>query len=135
MLCFYYLGLFFVTGFDPFLEQVLDQYCLCLGEQIFIGWIDFLKKTIKKKNENRLLMFQTNQKLIKPSWSNRTTIGRKTDPNRYALVLIITKPIPISLVTNLKKNRANQTAHTPSLYKRIHGGSSVTSFWNSLFLV
>ena len=112
------------------------------GSILFVfGWTDFyrlnrfLKKNNKKKNENRLLMFQTNQKLIKPSWSNRTTIGRKTDPNRYALVLIITKPIPISLVTNLKKNRADRTAHTISLYKRIHRGSSVTSFWNSLFLV
>ena len=59
-------------------------------------------------------MFQIKPtKPIRPSRSNRTAIGRKTDPNRYTLVLIITKPIPIGSVTNLKKYRANQTAHTP----------------------
>ena len=31
-------------------------------------------------------------KPIKPGQSNHTAIGRKTDPNQYALVLIITKP-------------------------------------------
>ena len=59
-------------------------------------------------------MFQTDQKPIKPSRSNRTAIGRKTDPNRYVSVLIITKPIPIGSVTNLKKNRADRTTHTPN---------------------
>ena len=42
-------------------------------------------------------------KPIKPGQSNHTAIGRKTDPNQYALVLIITKPIPIGSVTNFKK--------------------------------
>ena len=52
-------------------------------------------------------MFQTKPtKPIKPSRSNRTVIGRKTDLNRYASVLIITKPILIGSVTNLKKNQA-----------------------------
>ena len=50
---------------------------------------------------------------IKPSRSNRTAIGRKIDPNQYASVLIITKPILIDSVTNLKNNRANRTVHTP----------------------
>ena len=50
-------------------------------------------------------MFQIKPtKSIKLSRSNLTAIGRKIDPNRYVSVLIITKPIPISLVTNLKKN-------------------------------
>ena len=49
-------------------------------------------------------MFQIKPtKLIKPSRSNRTTIGRKTDPNWYASILIITKPISIGSVTNLEK--------------------------------
>ena len=49
-------------------------------------------------------MFQIKPtKSIKPSRSNRIVIGWKTDPNRYASVLIITKPIPIGSVTNLKK--------------------------------
>ena len=53
-------------------------------------------------------MFQIKPtKLIKRSRSNCTAIGRKTDPNRYASVLIITKPIPIGSVTNLEKNRAD----------------------------
>ena len=43
-------------------------------------------------------------KPIKPGQSNHTVIGRKTDRNQYALVLIITKPIPIGSVTNLEKN-------------------------------
>ena len=60
-------------------------------------------------------MFQIKPtKSIKPSRSNRTAIGRKTDPNWYASVLIITKPISIGSVTNLKKYRANRTVHTPS---------------------
>ena len=58
-------------------------------------------------------MFQIKlTKLIKPSRSNRITISRKTDPNRYASVLIITKAISIGSVTNLEKNRANRTVHT-----------------------
>ena len=59
-------------------------------------------------------MFQIKPtKLIKPNRSNRTTIGWKTNPNWYASVLIITKPILIDSVTNLKNNRANRTVHTP----------------------
>ena len=62
-----------------------------------------------------LLMFQIKPtKSIKPSRSNRTAIGRKTDPNWYASVLIITKPISIGSITNLKKYQANRTVHTPS---------------------
>ena len=50
-------------------------------------------------------MIQIKQtKPIKLGQSNHTAIGRKTDPNQYALVLIITKPIPIGSVTNLEKN-------------------------------
>ena len=48
-------------------------------------------------------------KPIKPGQSNHTAIGRKTDHNQYALVLI-----PIGSVTNLEKNWANWTAHTLS---------------------
>ena len=60
-------------------------------------------------------MFQIKlTKPIKPSRSNCTAIGRKTDPNRYASVLIITKPILIDSVSNLKKNQADRTAHTPN---------------------
>ena len=59
-------------------------------------------------------MFQIKPtKPIKPSRSNRTAIGGKTDPNRYASVLSITKPIHIGSVTNLKKYRADRTVHTP----------------------
>ena len=76
-------------------------------------WIDLLNKFFYVNKLFFLLMFQINPtKPIKPSRSNYTTIGRKTDPNRYALVLIITKPIPISSVTNLKKYQADRTAHT-----------------------
>ena len=60
-------------------------------------------------------MFQIKPtKSIKLNRSNRTAIGWKIDPNRYASVLIITKPIPIGSVTNLKKNWADKTAHTPN---------------------
>ena len=63
-------------------------------------------------------MFQTKPtKPIKPSRSNRITIGWKIDFNRYASVLIITKLIYIGLVINLKKNRAYRTAHTPNTKK------------------
>ena len=75
-------------------------------EQIFLfeQWTNFF-----------WLMFQIKlTKPIIPSRSNRTAIGWKTDPYRYASVLIITKPIPIGSVTNLKKYRANRTAHTPT---------------------
>ena len=48
---------------------------------------------------------------IKPSRSNRTVISWKIDPNRYASVLIITKPISIGGNKFLKKNRADQTVH------------------------
>ena len=51
-------------------------------------------------------------KSIKPSQPNRTTISRNIDPNQYALILIIRKLIPIGLVTNLEKNRADRTTHT-----------------------
>ena len=62
-------------------------------------------------------MFQIKPtKQIKLSRSNCTAIGWKTDLNRYASILIITKPIPIGSVTNLKKNRADQTAHTPNIF-------------------
>ena len=50
---------------------------------------------------------------IKRRWSNRTAIGQKTNPNQYALVLIITKPIFIGSVINLKKNRADRIVHNP----------------------
>ena len=84
--------------------------CLCEHNFFFIGWTDFF---IKKKNI--LFMFQIKlTKPIKPSRSNYIAIGRKTDPNRYASVLIITKPILINSVSNLKKNQADRTAHTPN---------------------
>ena len=61
-------------------------------------------------------MFQIKPtKLIKPSRSNCITISRKIDPNQYASVLIITKPIPIDSITNLKKKMSARTAHTPRL--------------------
>ena len=60
-------------------------------------------------------MFQIKPtKSIKSSRSNCTAIGRKTDLNQYASVLIIIKPIPIGLETNLEKNRADRTTHTPT---------------------
>ena len=53
-------------------------------------------------------------KPIKLNWSNRIAIGQKINPNRCASVLIIIKPIPIGLETNLEKNRADRTTHTPT---------------------
>ena len=118
-----------VSSFFSFVKNVKSTYPF-----IYVQWflaLPWLKKTWRKnvsveqiffikkkknKNKNRLLMFQTKPtKPIKLSRSNHIAIGRKTDLNRYALVLIITKPIPIGLVTNLKKNRAYQTSHTPTL--------------------
>jgi len=59
-------------------------------------------------------MFQIKPtKSIKPSLSNCITISRKIDPNQYASVLIITKPIPIDSVTNLKKKKRVTEPHTP----------------------
>ena len=90
-------------------EENLARKCFC--------WTDFLykKKKKTKQNKNRLLIFQIKPiKPIKPSRSNCTAIGWKTDLNQYASVLIITKPIPIGLVTNLEKNQANRTTHTPT---------------------
>ena len=52
-------------------------------------------------------------KPIKSSRPNCTAIGRKTDHNRYASVLIMRKPIPIGSVRNSRKNRADRIAHTP----------------------
>ena len=50
-------------------------------------------------------MFQIKPtKPIKLSRLNHIAIGQKINPNRYALVLIITKPIAISSITNLAKN-------------------------------
>ena len=99
---YFYFYFFRWTDFiyvNRFVEQI---FFLC--EQIFFMWTNFF-----------LLMFQIKPtKPIKPSWSNCTAIGRKTDPNWYASVLIITKPISIGSVTNLKKYRANRTVHTPS---------------------
>ena len=49
-------------------------------------------------------MFQIKPtKPIKPSQSSCAAIGQNIDPNRYASVLIITKPISIGSVINLKK--------------------------------
>ena len=45
---------------------------------------------------------------------NRTVIGRKTDPKQCASVPIMKKPISISSVINLEKNRPYRTAHTPT---------------------
>ena len=64
-------------------------------------------------------------KPIKLTAKNHTAICRKTDPKWYALVLIMKKPIPISLVINLEKNRANRTMHTyafsnPSITKKVN---------------
>ena len=81
---FFYVNRFF---YNVFVEHIFLEV-----EQIFF---------IKIKNKNRLLMFQIKStKPIKPNQSNRIAIGWKTDPNQYALVLIITEPIPISSVTN-----------------------------------
>ena len=111
---FFYVNIFFA--------QVLDHYCL--GEHIF--FIKFplnrffyrLNRFKKEKKKKRLLMFQIKPtKPIKLSWSNRIAIGQKINPNRCASVLIIIKPIPIGLVTNLKKNWVDQTAHTPKWNK------------------
>lgn len=66
------------------------------------------------------VMFQIKPtKLIKSSRSNRTAIGRNANPNRYASVLIITKSIPISSVTNLKKKNEWTELRTPLNY-RVH---------------
>ena len=89
---------------NRFFYNVFVEHIFLEVEQIFF---------IKIKNKNRLLMFQIKStKPIKPNQSNRIAIGWKTDPNQYALVLIIAEPIPISSVTNWKKKRANQTAYT-----------------------
>ena len=75
-------------------------------------------------------MFQIKPtKPIKWSWSNCTAIGRKTDPNRYASVLIITKPIPIGSVTNLEKNRADRTVHTPTWIAGMIGSVAGGHLW------
>ena len=57
-----------------------------------------------------ILMFQTD-------WTNRKklhAIGQKTDFNRCASVPIMWILIPIGSVINLRKNRTDQTAHTPN---------------------
>ena len=57
-----------------------------------------------------ILMFQTD-------WTNRKklhAIGQKTDFNRCASVPIMWIPIPIGSVINLRKNRTDQTVHTPN---------------------
>ena len=100
-----------------------NRFFLC--EQIcwtdFFMWTDFLMWTNLLNRffffmwTDFLLMFQIKPtKPIKPSQSSCAAIGQNIDPNRYASVLIITKPISIGLVTNLKKNRADRTAHTPN---------------------
>ena len=82
---------------NRFFYNVFVEHIFLEVEQIFF---------IKIKNKNRLLMFQIKStKPIKPSRSNRIAIGRKIDPNQYALVLIITEPIPISSITNWKKTK------------------------------
>ena len=102
---------FFCTGFGSLLFGWIDFFYNVFVEHIFLEVEQIF--FIKIKNKNRLLMFQIKStKPIKPSRSNRIAIGRKTDPNQYALVLIIAEPIPISSVTNWKKKRANQTAYT-----------------------
>ena len=84
-------------------------------------------------------MFQIKlTKPIKPSRSNRTTISRKTDPNRYASILIITKPISIGSVTNLEKNRANGTMHTPTYsypqrLQKCADGTSIKEISNMIY--
>ena len=55
-------------------------------------------------------------KPIKLTTKNRTAICRKTDPKRYALVLIMRKPNFIGSVINLAKQRANRTPHTPNFH-------------------
>ena len=102
-ICWTDLFLFFYVNRFYLCEYIfLTNFFLC--EQIFFMWTNFF-----------LLMFQIKPtKSIKPSRSNRTAIGRKTDPNWYASVLIITKPISIGSITNLKKYQANRTVHTPS---------------------
>ena len=52
--------------------------------------------------------------MIKSSWPNRAAIGRKIDSKQYESILIMRKLIPISSVTNLRKNRVDRTVHTPS---------------------
>ena len=77
-----------------------------MGEQIF-----FIKK--KEQIQKQIVNVSNRPKQIKPS-PDQTAIGQKIDPNWYASVSIITKPIPVSSVINLKKNQANRTAYTPN---------------------
>ena len=53
---------------------------------------------------------------IKPSRSNRTVISWKINPNRYASVLIITKPISIGGNKFEKKNESIEP-YTPYITK------------------
>ena len=59
-------------------------------------------------------------------------MGQKIDPKRYASVLIMRKLIPIGSVTNLRKNRADRTAHTLKLL-HTKGPPSRTSFYRSIW--
>ena len=88
------------------------EKCYSMTEKIILFLQVQNKEDIWGEKEKEKEKNQTN-KPIKPSWSNCTAIGQKTDPNQYALVLIITKPISIGSVTNLKKNRADRIAHNP----------------------
>ena len=51
-------------------------------------------------------------KPIKSTAKNRTAICRKTNPKRYASILIMRKPTSIGSVINLAKHWADRTAHT-----------------------
>ena len=103
--------------FGPlFCNWIWPIFCTSFGPLLFVfGWTEFFYRLNRFKQKQKQIVNVSNRpKPIKSSQSNRTVIGRKTDPNRYASVLIITKPIPIGLVTNLKKNRADWTTHTPT---------------------
>ena len=81
-------------------------------------------------------MFQIKlTKPIKPSRSNCTAIGRKTDPNRYALVLIITKPILIDSVTNLKKKTKPTELRTPLAPTVYHLIGNCLRHWMLLLMI
>ena len=95
----------------------------------FFDWSCRLVQVLAKVKKNK------HKKLTKPiklTIKNRTAIVRKTDPKWYASVLIMRKLIPIDSVTNLRKNRANRTAHTLKLL-HTKGPPSRTSFYRSIW--
>ena len=111
-------------------QNGIGIYKRCLALYLyFFDWSCRLVQVLAKvkKNKHKKLT-----KPIKPIVKNCTAIGQKTDPKRYASVLIMRKLIPIGSVTNLRKNQADRTAHTLKLL-HTKGPPSRTSFYRSIW--